>query len=92
MDTGLVDIVSAIFSLLVTMVFLKFWRPSHIESVTQNGALSAAGHAHSTVRSSGAGRRSSYLDVHLPARAAGRNAHLKFAPLTFPFSVCTTAC
>jgi lactate permease len=49
MDTGLVDIVSAI-SLLVMVVLLKFWRPPHIESVTQDGALSAAGHAHSTVQ------------------------------------------
>ena len=85
MDTGLVDIVSAIFSLLVTVVLLKFWRPSHIESVTQNGALSAAGHAHSTVqviRGWSPFILSSMFIFLLGLQAV--NAHLKFAPLTFP--------
>jgi lactate permease len=85
MDTGLVDIVSAIFSLLVTMVLLKFWRPPHIESVTQNGALSAAGHAHSTVqviRGWSPFILSSMFIFLLGLQAV--NAHLKFAPLTFP--------
>jgi lactate permease len=35
-EVGLVDIVSAIFSLLVTVGLLKFWRPATIMSVSEN--------------------------------------------------------
>ena len=35
-DTGLVDIVAAIFSLLVMVVFLKFWKPKVIIPVSKN--------------------------------------------------------
>ena len=35
-DTGLVDIVAAIFSLLVMVAFLKFWKPSEIMPVSQD--------------------------------------------------------
>ena len=54
-ETGLVDIVSAIFSLLVVVVLLKFWRPAHIETVTANGIASQFGHEHSTIQVSRAG-------------------------------------
>ena len=39
-DIGLVDIVAAVFSLLVTMVFLKFWKPSKV--IPGSGTLAAA--------------------------------------------------
>ncbi len=35
-DTGLVDIVAAIFSLLVMVAFLKFWKPSEVMPVSQD--------------------------------------------------------
>jgi lactate permease len=35
-DSGLVDIVAAIFSLLVMVVFLKFWKPKEIIPVSEN--------------------------------------------------------
>ncbi len=35
-ESGLVDIVAAIFSLLVMVVFLKFWKPSQIIPVSEN--------------------------------------------------------
>lgn len=35
-ESGLVDIVAAIFSLLVMVVFLKFWKPSEIMPVSEN--------------------------------------------------------
>ena len=33
-DIGLVDIVAAIFSLLVTVAFLKFWKPAKVIPVS----------------------------------------------------------
>lgn len=35
-ESGLVDIVAAIFSLLVMVVFLKFWKPKEIMPVSEN--------------------------------------------------------
>lgn len=37
-ETGLVDIISAIFSLLVMVVFLKCWKPRHAMLVEKGGA------------------------------------------------------
>ena len=45
-DVGLVDIVSAIFSLLVTVALLKVWQPATVIPVS--GALAAATRRHST--------------------------------------------
>src|SRR6187431_2734489 len=45
-DIGLVDIVSAVFSLLVTVALLKVWQPA--TSIPVNGALAAAARRHST--------------------------------------------
>jgi len=45
-DIGLVDIVSAIFSLLVTVALLKVWQPGTVIPV--NGALATAARRHST--------------------------------------------
>ena len=46
-DIGLVDVVSAIFSLLATVVFLKFWKPTTVIPV--NGQLATSARRHSTV-------------------------------------------
>ncbi|HET9943274.1 MAG TPA: L-lactate permease [Terriglobia bacterium] len=46
-DIGLVDVVSAVFSLLATVVFLKFWRPAEVIPVS--GALVTSTRRHSTV-------------------------------------------
>jgi lactate permease len=46
-DIGLVDIVSAIFSLLVTVVFLKFWKPTEVIPVS--GELVSATRDHAFV-------------------------------------------
>ena len=45
-DVGLVDIVSAIFSLLATVALLKVWQPATVIPV--NGALAATARHHST--------------------------------------------
>lgn len=45
-ESGLVDIVAAIFSLLVMVVFLKFWKPSEIMPVSEN--LPERQHHHTT--------------------------------------------
>src|SRR5688572_26455542 len=45
-DVGLVDIVSAIFSLLVTVALLKVWRPATVMPV--HGELAASARRHST--------------------------------------------
>jgi lactate permease len=46
MDNALVDIVSALFSLLVMVAFLKFWRPANVLKI---GEQSATVPQHSTV-------------------------------------------
>ena len=45
-DIGLVDVVAAIFSLLVTVAFLKFWKPANVIPV--RGALVTSSKRHST--------------------------------------------
>jgi lactate permease len=45
-DIGLVDVVAAVFSLLMTMLFLKFWKPGNVIPVT--GKLAAVARTHST--------------------------------------------
>src|SRR5689334_3418556 len=45
-DVGLVDIVAAIFSLLVTVALLKVWQPATVMPV--NGELAASARRHST--------------------------------------------
>src|SRR6187431_2060313 len=46
-EPGLVDIVSAVFSLLVMVVFLKFWKPSEVMPVS--GQLATSTRHHSTM-------------------------------------------
>jgi len=45
-DIGLVDVVAAVFSLLMTMLFLKFWKPRNVIPVS--GKLAAAPKKHSS--------------------------------------------
>ena len=47
-DIGLVDVVSAIFSLLVTVAFLKFWKPA--TAVPVSGKLAATHKRHSAAQ------------------------------------------
>jgi lactate permease len=47
-DIGLVDIVAAVFSLLTTMVFLKFWKPTNVIPVSGQLAAAASIRRHST--------------------------------------------
>ncbi|MEO6724450.1 MAG: L-lactate permease [Blastocatellia bacterium] len=42
-ESGLVDVISAVFSLLVMVVFLKFWRPAN--EMKLEGAISSDSHA-----------------------------------------------
>jgi lactate permease len=44
-DIGLVDVVAAVFSLLVTVAFLKFWRPAHVIPVGGELAVSSRRHS-----------------------------------------------
>ena len=44
-DIGLVDVVSAVFSLLATVVFLKFWKPATVIPVS--GQLTSSARRHS---------------------------------------------
>lgn len=44
-DIGLVDVVSAVFSLLATMAFLKFWKPAKVIPVSGNLATSHKRHS-----------------------------------------------
>ena len=44
-DVGLVDVVSAIFSLLVMVAFLKFWKPAHVIPVAGELVTSARHHS-----------------------------------------------
>lgn len=45
-DIGLVDVVAAVFSLLMTMVFLKFWKPANVIPVS--GKLTTATKKHTS--------------------------------------------
>jgi lactate permease len=44
-DIGLVDVVAAVFSLLMTMLFLKFWKPAKVIPVTGQVAASIKRHS-----------------------------------------------
>jgi lactate permease len=86
-DTGLVDIVSAIFSLLAMVGFLKFWRPAQIETVSANRPALPTGPAHSTLQVLKGWSPfilSSVFIFLLGLQAV--NTQLKFAPMTFPLA------
>ena len=44
-DIGLVDVIAAVFSLLMTMAFLKFWKPANVIPVSGELAISARIHS-----------------------------------------------
>jgi lactate permease len=48
MDNSLVDVVSALFSLLVMVAFLKFWRPKNVLVVGENARAAESIPQHST--------------------------------------------
>jgi lactate permease len=87
-ENSLVDITSAIFSLLVSVAFLKFWQPAHVEQVATGpiGEQRAHPPQHSTV---------AVLKGWSPFILASIciflwglpsiNPYFKFAALSFPF-------
>jgi lactate permease len=93
LDTGLVDIVAAIFSLLVMVVFLKIWQPASVETVTESGVRPSTRHTHSTLRVLHGWSPfilSSVFIFLLGLQAV--NTQLKFASLTVRSPVSTIAC
>jgi lactate permease len=85
-ETGLVDIVSAIFSLLVMVAFLKFWSPKNI--ITSDPAevqVVAKHHPIGAVLKGWSPFIMASLLIFLYAMPSF-NKHLKFSALTFPLS------
>ncbi|MFN8009187.1 MAG: L-lactate permease [Terriglobia bacterium] len=86
METGLVDIVSAIFSLLVMVAFLRFWKPASILELSTEGTKQSQ--PHHTLRNVLQGwspfiLSSFFIFINgIPSF----NKHLKFTLLTFPLS------
>ena len=86
-ETGLVDIVAAIFSLLVMVAFLKVWRPAHVETVAMGSTGLPSRQAHTSLqilRGWSPFILSSIFIFLLGLHAV--NARLTFAPLTFPLA------
>jgi lactate permease len=83
-ETGLVDIVSAIFSLLVMVVFLKFWKPREV--ISGNSAETKAASRQHSIRAVLKGWSPfilASLMIFLYAMPSF-NRYLKFSALTFP--------
>jgi lactate permease len=86
-ETGLVDIVAAIFSLLVMVLFLKFWRPAHVETMAANDAVSPLMHSHSSLEVVKGWSPFMLSSVFIFLQGLPKtSAQLKFAALTFPLS------
>ena len=84
METGLVDIVSAIFSLLVMVAFLKFWKPASILVVSSNDVkISHAQHTLGAVLRGWSPFILSSVFIFISGFPA-INKHLKFSFLSFP--------
>jgi lactate permease len=83
-ESGLVDIISAIFSLLVMVAFLKFWKPRHvIEVAIQDSTMKACIHSPVTV----AKAWSPFLLCSVFIFVCGMpslNKYLKISALSFP--------
>jgi lactate permease len=85
-ETGLVDIVSAIFSLLVMVAFLKFWSPKNvIASDPAEVQVVAKHHSIGAVLKGWSPFILASLLIFLYAMPSF-NRHLKFSALTFPLS------
>jgi lactate permease len=86
METGLVDILSGTFALLVMVVFLKFWKPSSTMEIDPVAARRYAGHH--TARTVLKGW-SPFILASIFIFLAGMpsvNKHLRFSVLNFPIS------
>ena len=83
-ESGLVDIIAAIFSLLVMVGFLKFWKPSKLMRVA-NGVPSGTGPAHSptTVVKAWSPFLLSSVFIFV-AGVPALNKYLKISALNFP--------
>lgn len=83
-ETGLVDIVSAIFSLLVMVTFLKFWQPKNIiASDLADVHVAARQHSVGAVLKGWSPFILASLLIFIYAMPSF-NQHLKFNALTFP--------
>jgi lactate permease len=83
-ETGLVDIVSAIFSLLIMVAFLKFWTPQNIITGTSASTEgSARQHSIGIILKGWSPFILASLLIFLYAMPSF-NRHLKFNALTFP--------
>lgn len=84
MDTSLVDIVAAIFSLLVMVAFLKFWRPAHVlELQTQEKTVAIKHHSVATVLKGWSPFILSSIFIFLAGILSARG-YLTMKQLTFP--------
>ncbi len=83
-ESGLVDIIAAIFSLLVMVVFLKFWKPRAIMLVPSAGiTLEARRHSPTTVLKAWSPFLLSSIFIFL-AGMPSLDKYLKIAALSFP--------
>ena len=86
METGLVDIVSAIFSLLVMVAFLKFWKPASILEISSSGEkFSHPQHKLSAVLKGWSPFILTSIFIFINGLPA-INKHLKFSFLSFPLA------
>ncbi len=83
-ESGLVDIIAAIFSLLVMMAFLKFWKPPSVLRVA-NGAAPMQSRSHSAVTVIKAWSPFLLSSVFIfVAGMPSLNKYLKISALNFP--------
>src|SRR5438093_2384877 len=83
-ETGLVDIVAAIFSLLVMVAFLRFWKPRHVMRVAI-GQTSMNPRHHSRTRVAKAWSPFLLSSVFIfVCGMPSLNKYLKFSTLSFP--------
>jgi lactate permease len=82
-ETSLVDIIAAVFSLLVMVVFLKFWKPKNIMTGENSESAAVPGHSLSAVLKGWSPFILASVLIFLFAIPAF-NSHLKFKSLNFP--------
>jgi lactate permease len=83
-ESGLVDIIAAIFSLLVMVVFLKFWKPRDVMPVANGGAaMTLTQHSRMTVIKAWSPFLLSSVFIFISGMPS-LNKYLKIAALNFP--------
>ncbi len=83
-EAGLVDIVSAIFSMLTTVVFLRFWKPRHLmEYISGGSEIIHRAHSNWTVLKGWAPFALASILIFLWSMPSV-NKYLKLSDLTFP--------